>query len=295
MMAHAQHGAYMGTSEREQTSDWGDHATKRSRTSVDFGPNDPYARDPRFSHRLYQDQQPPYSAYPPQQQPQSMFAINQPQGPHSAPAGMPAYSFRQPNLESSAASSPYTPPDSQLTGRLSSSAVPSHQQEIRYPQYSYHPNQQGPPTQMSFSHHTEQPQSMHQQYPQSYPYNLPPRASLQHSNPPPILATGLSGTGHLQSKYQSYSTPAISPGGVMAPPHFGQEQQQPFNLLPPLQTSSSQNQPNFAVAGGPTSYSIPVSSGQPPQTQLGNRDRYGPVPGPPTSFDTAAQRQNPPG
>lgn len=284
----------MGVSEREQPSTWGDPSTKRSRTSVDFSPNDTYAVATRFPHRGYPDQQPPYTAYPPQQHPQPMFAINQPQGPHSAPAGMPAYSFRQPNLESSAASSPYTSPGLQFTGRVPLSTVPSHQQESRYPPHSYHPNQQGPPPPVTISHQTEPPHSMHQQHLQPYQSNYPSGPPLQHSNPLPILVTGVPRTAHGQSAYQSYPTPAISPGGVMAPPHFGheqQQQQQPFNLLPPLQTSTSQSQPTFAVAG-PSSYSAPVASGQPPQTHLGNRDRYPPVPGPPTSFDTAAQRQN---
>lgn len=285
----------MSASEREQTSTWGDPSTKRSRTSIDFGLNDPYARDLRFSHRLYPDQQQPYSAYPPQQQPQSMFALNQPQGPHSAPAGMPAYSFRQPNLESSAGSSPYTSPGLQLTGRLPSSTVPSHQQETRYPQYSYHPNQPGAPTQMTLSHLAESAQSMPHQHSQAYSSNFPSGHPMQHLNPLPVHTTGLSRTHHAQPTYQSYSTSAISPSGIMAPPQFSQEQQQPFNLLPPLQTSTSQNQPSFAVAG-PTSYSTPAGSGQPQaQTQLGSQERrYGPLPGPPTSFDTAAQRQNPP-
>ena len=289
-MAHAQHRGYMAAPDPEQAS-WGDLSTKRSRTSVEYGSNDPYAGGPRFSHRLYPDQQPPYSAYPPQQQSQPMFAISQPQGPHSAPAGMPAYSFRQPNLESSAGSSPYTSPGSQFTGRLPSGTVPSHHQESRYPQHPYHPNQQGSLTPMTISHHTEPPHTIHQQQSQAYQSNYPPGPPSQHSNPLPVLATGPPRTVYGQSAYQSYPTPAILPGGVMAPPPLGQEQQQPFNLLPPLQTSTSQSQPSFAVAG-PSSYSAAVGAGQPAPSHLGKRERYAPVPGPPTSFDTAAQRQN---
>jgi len=295
-ITHAQAGSYITSPSREQTSVWGDPSTKRSRTSVDLGPTDPYARDPRFMQRMYQEQQPPYSAYPPQQHHQPNYVINQAQGPHSAPAGMPDYSFRHPNQGSSAASSPYNSPGPQITGRPPVGTIPSYQQHTRYSQYPYPQSQQRPPTPVLVPHLAEPTPSMRQEPSHTYPSNYPPGPGLQPPNTFSVPSTGFSRTSLGQPTYPPYPPPGISPGGNMAPPQFGQQQQQPFNLLPPLQTSASQIQPGSAITGA-SPYSAPAAPGSSSlaQTQLASRERYGTNPGPPTSFDTAAQRQSQPG
>ncbi|KAI9872139.1 MAG: hypothetical protein M1830_002030 [Pleopsidium flavum] len=296
-IAQAHVGSYITSPSQEHNLVWGDPSVKRSRTSIDLGPTDHYVRDARFTQRIYHEQQPPYSAYPPQQHHHPNYAINQPHGPHSAPAGMPDYSFRHTNPGSSATSSPYNSPGPQITGRPLVGTAPPYQQHTRYSQYPYPQNHQRPQTPVSVPHHAEPTPSLRLQQLHSYPSNYPTGPPLQSPNTYPIPSAGLSRTSVAQPTYPTYPPPGISPGGTMAPPQFGQQQQQqqPFNLLPPLQTSAAQVQPGFAIIG-PSSYSAPAAPGSSlPQSQLASRERYSTHPGPPTSFDTAAQRQTQPG
>ncbi|KAI9838320.1 MAG: hypothetical protein M1819_005588 [Sarea resinae] len=224
-------GGYVQSASREYPPSYGETSSKRQRTSIDMTAPEYYGRDPRYAQRSYAEQ-PPYSAYPPQTQQYPNYAY--PQGPHSAPAGAPDYSFRYGQPASSSAPSPYNSPRTQLSGGSPSTTSPAYQQYGRYPPQQM-AQSQNPPPPMHVPQLSE-PAPHRRLPPQNYPSSFVPGPSLQ---PPPNLSVPSSGQSRSNSGHHSYQSASSTPGAAMAPPQQGRQQQlTPLTLLPPLQPSN---------------------------------------------------------
>ncbi|KAH0548572.1 hypothetical protein GP486_007884, partial [Trichoglossum hirsutum] len=163
-------------------------SAKRQKTSPDANLHHPprewqqYDRaDLQYAPRPYHDQQSSsYSAFPPPQQnpPPPNYLMSYPTAPHSAPAGLPDYSFsRHPQpgqTHSPSVSSPYGSPRSQMT-RGSPGGPPKYQAQS-YPTQQMNRNQNAPPAAMQVPHITEPSPPRRQQ---TYQPPIPPGPSLQ--------------------------------------------------------------------------------------------------------------------
>ncbi|KAI9814659.1 MAG: hypothetical protein M1827_003215 [Pycnora praestabilis] len=290
-------GQYVSSPSEEYPPGYGQPSMKRQRMSMDMANRDYYERDPRYDQRLYQEQQPPYSAYPQQTQSLPSYGMNfHSQGPHSAPAGPSEYSFRHHQPVQSSASSPYGSPRSQVDSRSPSGVGSGYPSQQRYAPQSLQHIQSAPSNLARVPHPTEP--APHMRHQQVYQPQLAPGPSQQtpigYSAPP----GSLSRVAQAHYGQAMHNMPATSPGGTMAPPppqrQQWQQAQQSLNQLPPLQSSASQNIPSPALTGVPASYTAQQGAST-TQTPSSVQGRYPAGPGPPTSFDSAAQQQGQPG
>ncbi|KAI9678813.1 MAG: hypothetical protein M1817_005872 [Caeruleum heppii] len=275
MMMHPQGlppGSY-GPPQPGQEYPFGD-PNKRQRMSIDMGAPHPYERDPRYDPRNYQHLQQP-GGYPHPGPSYQTYVAHYQQGPQSAPAGSHEGSYR--SSVGPVATSPYeyqrrpSGPGSPVTPSAGYFAqrTPSYAQPQPYPSNA-------PPSSMLGHRPSEQP---------SLPYRpggqmqsqRPPSPSGRQPGPPPLQY------GRDYPPYQPSAQPPPAP--MPPPPPSGQRPTLPSVVLPPIHGMGPAHPVSPAVSG-PTSHSSSMSSqgtGPSPATA-----RY--QPGPPTSFDSAAQQ-----
>ncbi|KAI9700017.1 MAG: hypothetical protein M1836_002551 [Candelina mexicana] len=289
---------------------YGEPHGKRMRTSIDA--HSSFERDSQYVQRQFTEQQAPYNTYTSQvPTTTSLSRVGYYPGPHSAPPVMPEYSFRQPQTGSSSNSSPYDSSSSQVAGRSLSGINPNYHQTPRYTTQPHsHQRHDSASSQTSVSQLSDPPPPIRQQHSQQqhhYPTHYSPNPSQQPSTYFTGYPTVVNRASVGQLNYPASALPLASPGVAMPPPFsqgrnaFQQQQQyqqsqqqqqsqQAFTLLPPLQSSGAQV---------PSSPSVvePIMD-QPPQAvastslpHTGQQARY--MPGPPTSFDSAAQQTGP--
>ncbi|KAH0544568.1 hypothetical protein FGG08_001340 [Glutinoglossum americanum] len=274
---------------------------KRQKTSLDASLHHPprewqqYERaDLQYAPRPYHDQQSSYSTFPPQNPPPPNYVMNFPAAPHSAPAGMPDYSYRHPQpgqTHSPSVSSPYGSPRSQITQR--SPGGPSKYQVQPYSAQQINRNHNVPPASMQVPNITEPSPPRRQQ---TYQQPIPPGPPLQSPSTLPLASPGMTRSPD-QSRYGTSSYASNLPSSPMPPPNPSHRPQssQPFNL-PPLLPSAPLN-PGIPMSTGPPGPShLPLTSAPPPPPPLPPTiaGQSGYVPGPPTSFDSAAQQTSQP-
>ncbi|KAI9777608.1 MAG: hypothetical protein M1839_008662 [Geoglossum umbratile] len=271
---------------------------KRQKTALDTSLHHPprdwqqYDRaESQYAPRPYHDQQSSYGAYSPQNHPPPGYMMNFPTAPHSAPAGIPDYSFRHPHsaqTHSPSVSSPYGSPRSQMTQR--SPVGPPKYQAQPYSTQQLNRSHNVPPATMQVPHITEPSPPRRQQ---TYQQPIPPAPSLQSPGTLPMASPSLTRSPD-QPRYGSTSYASNIPPSPMPPPNPSHRPptSQPYNL-PPLLPSAPLN-PSLPMSTGPPGPSLlPLTSAPPPPPPppppaIASQSGY--VPGPPTSFDSAAQQ-----
>ncbi len=287
------------------------------RTSIDT--HSSFERDSQYVQRQFAEQQSPYNAYTAQMPTTALSRGSYFQGPHSAPPVMPEYSFRHPHAGSSSHSSPYDASNNQVAGRSLSGVSPNYQQPTRY-NTQPHSHQRhdsassqthvpqlsdpSPPVRQQQHHHHQQQQQQQQQQPQQHHYQT--HYSPNPSQQPPAYftgyPTGMARTSVGQLNYPASALSLASPGVAMPPPYaqsrsafpqqqqYQQQPQQGLTLLPPLQSSVAQV-PSSPAVSEPVLDQPPQAAASAPLSHTGQQTRY--MPGPPTSFDSAAQQTGP--
>ncbi|KAI9675511.1 MAG: hypothetical protein M1829_003315 [Trizodia sp. TS-e1964] len=303
-MMPQQMGAYIPSPTREYAT-YGVDYTKRQRTSVDLGPQPHiYDRDIQtYQTRMFPDQGQSYASYPPPPPPPSHqvnpnFMGTYSQLSHPIPTGMQDYTVRG-HTHSPSASSPYGSPRSQLTQRspIGSNMAYSPQ---RYATQAMMPAQQ---YQLNLQSQIDasQPPIIRQPIYQSVQMNPAPAQQLSRPTSQPQLTQiqapiARTPQGSLVAQLGQLSQPLenlsanMSMVGMPPPPPALQQRTQTSQLfnLPPLQSSTPINPPSPAITVSHTQ--TPTQSSIAPTSAA--LDRF--QPGPPTSFDSAAQQTSQP-
>ncbi|KAI9851380.1 MAG: hypothetical protein M1838_003843 [Thelocarpon superellum] len=254
-------------------------ASKRQRTSAEMAAQNPFDRDQHYDSRLYAQPAPAYGPYAPPGPPHGHYPMPYQHGPHSATSGMADQPYR--HATSSLPTSPYDSPGSQRPMRSPGIPPPGYGQQSlpqRYgPQHA--PTSNAPP--MMHVPTLQEPSPPQRGAPQ-YP------SSMQSSNPlgaRPGMSTEPS-SYPASYRTSSHSGPTM-PMPTMPPP--GSHLRQPAQvLLPPIHPGSSTHPSPSPALSAHASHSSSLVGQGPPTIQAGGRYQ----PGPPVSFDSAAQQNS---
>ena len=255
-------------------------ASKRQRMTAEMGMAHGYDRDSAYDSRMYQaapQSYNPYAPQPPAQPLYPMYGQTQPQGP----GAMSAHSYRHPT--SSMPTSPYDSPNPR--GPLRSPQIPP-------PGYG----SSGMPSRYGPSQQAQQPQQQQQQHIQAssgYGPNVQERPPPQYGHAGQGAmqtpgAVGSRGSNVSPMSAEQSQFPTYRPMHMPPPPPSTHRSQAPQVLLPPLQSTLAPTNPSSPAVAAQVSQHSSMSLQTSGASSSAGAPRY--QPGPPASFDSAAQQ-----
>ncbi|MCJ1317587.1 hypothetical protein MMC15_002912 [Xylographa vitiligo] len=255
------------TPSKEYIADYQQPPIKRQRTSVTNGTGS-YERDTSYNQRSFAQPQSSYNLYTAQSQSLPHNTPDYGQAPLSASTAMPEFSFRYPLPETSAASSPFVSPRSQISSYGPQAQQMVFQQQARYGSQGY-PHSQFADVQSTTFPRIAQPVPMNRH---SNPVDqLQTNTAIPYTGIPNAMSSiNQRRTSAVKDEYLHYSQQIQSPeqmmrGSQTTQGRYSMTNTPTSNLLPPLQSTGPNSQPLVITSPGGYNNYIPPDSRLPSQ------------------------------